>query len=128
MKTFKVAVYGTLMAGERNEVWGRRALKRIPCTLRGTLYDTGYGFPAFVPSLEGREIRAELLTVPEDGLASMDRLEGYPRLYDRKTVGAVLEDGSETETMVYVMNALPERVRRIDGDDWRVYRKEVYGE
>ena len=57
-RTFKVAVYGTLMAGERNEWWAADALDRRPCVLRGTLYDTGWGYPAFVPvSTAGRSSR-----------------------------------------------------------------------
>ena len=77
-KTFKVAVYGTLMAGERNERWASDALDRRPCVLRGTLYDTGWGYPAFVPDADGGEVKAELLTVTEATLARMDELEGYP--------------------------------------------------
>lgn len=77
-KTFKVAMYGTLMAGERNERWAADALDRRSCTLRGTLYDTGRGYPAFVPNNAGGEVRAELLTVTDATLARMDILEGYP--------------------------------------------------
>ena len=42
-ETFKVAVYGTLLAGERNERWAAGVLGRVPCVLRGTLHDTGWG-------------------------------------------------------------------------------------
>ena len=121
-KTFKVAVYGTLMAGERNERWAADALDRKPCILRGTLYDTGRGYPAFVPDADGGEVRGELLTVTEESLARMDVLEGYPRLYRRETVQAVLGDGSDVEALVYVMNTMPRGARVILGGDWRTYR------
>ena len=118
-ETFKVVVYGTLLAGERNERWAAGALSRIPGVIRGTLYDTGWGFPAFVPDGNGREVKAEVLTVDAKVLKSMDGLEGYPRFYRRDVVEAVLEDGSAVKAMVYVMNRLPERAAVIASGDWR---------
>jgi len=118
-ETFKVAVYGTLLAGERNERWAAGALSRVPCVIRGTLYDTGYSFPAFVPGEDGQEVKAEMLTITAEGLAHMDILEGYPRLYRRDEVETVLEDGSTVKAMVYVMNRLPERAAVIASGDWR---------
>ena len=118
-ETFKVAVYGTLLAGERNARWADGALSRVPCVIRGTLYDTGYGFPAFVPGEDGRVVKAEMLTVTAEGLAHMDVLEGYPRLYRRDVVEATLEDGTAVKAMVYVMNRLPEQAAVIESGDWR---------
>ena len=118
-KRHKVAVYGTLMAGERNERWAADALDRRPCILRGTLYDTGRGYPAFVPDEAGGDVKAELLTVTDATLARMDILEGYPTLYRREWVKAVLEDGSEAVALVYVMNTLPRGARVIPGGDWK---------
>ena len=120
-ETFRVAVYGTLLAGERNEHWAAGALSRVPCVIWGVLYDTGCGFPAFVPAspTEGHAVQAELLTVDADGLARMDELEGYPRLYRRDEVDATLEDGSTVKAMVYVMNRLPEQAAVIESGDWR---------
>ena len=117
-KICKVAVYGTLLKGECNERWADRALNRVPCTIMGTIYNLGH-FPAFVPDGDGQAVEAELLTVTEDGLAHMDILEGYPRLYDRRTVTATLEDGTAVEAMVYVMNQLPPSARLIENGSWR---------
>ncbi len=121
-KRHKVAVYGTLMAGERNERWAADALDRRPYTLRGTLYDTGRGYPAFVPDDAGGEVKAELLTVTDATLARMDILEGYPTLYRRENVKTVLEDGFENEALVYVINTLPRGAKVIPGGDWRNFR------
>lgn len=110
------------MTGERNERWAADALDRRPCVLRGTLYDTGWGYPAFVPDADGDEVKAELLTVTEATLARMDVLEGYPRLYRRETVQAALEDGSVEAAMVYVMNPMPRGAKVIPGGDWRDFR------
>ena len=118
-KRHKVAVYGTLMVDERNERWAADALDRRPCTLRGTLYDTGWGYPAFVPDANGNEVKAELLTVTAETLIRMDELEGYPRLYRRETVQAVLEDGRVEAAMVYVLNTRMRGAKTIPGGDWR---------
>jgi gamma-glutamylcyclotransferase (GGCT)/AIG2-like uncharacterized protein YtfP len=57
------------------------------------------------------------LTVTGATLARMDILEGYPTLYRRERVKAVLEDGSEAMALVYVMNTLPRGAKVIsDGD------------
>ena len=118
-ETFKVAVYGTLLAGERNEGYADGAISRVPCTIRGTLYDTGWNYPAFVPGEDGQEVKAEVLTVDAKVLKSMDGLEGYPRFYRRDEVEAVLEDGTSVRAMVYVMNRLPPGVAVIASGDWR---------
>ena len=118
-ETFKVAVYGTLLAGERNEEYADGAISRVPCVIRGTLYDTGWGFPAFVPGDDGQEIKAEVVTVDAKVLKSMDGLEGYPRFYRREEVEATLADGTTVKAMVYVMNRLPERAAVIASGDWR---------
>lgn len=118
-KRHKVVVYGTLMAGERNERWAADALDRRPCTLRGTLYDTGRGYPAFVPDDACGEVKAELLTVTDVTLARMDILEGYPTLYSRESVKAVLEDGTSVKAVVYVMNSLPRGATVIRGGEWK---------
>lgn len=121
-KRHKVAVYGTLMAGEMDERWAADALDRRPCTLWGTLYDTGRGYPAFVPDDAGGEVRVELLTVTDATLARMDILEGYPALYGRESVKAVLDGDSEAVVLVYVMNTLPRGAKVIPGGDWKMFR------
>ena len=82
MKTVKLIVYGTLLSGERNHHFCRNSVSITPCTVIGTLYDTGCGFPAFYP--EGNtSVKAELIEIPIADWAAVDRLEGYPRLYGR---------------------------------------------
>lgn len=127
----RVAVYGTLLAGERNAHWAEGAFSRTPCTLRGTLYDTGFGYPAFIPAGgsngEGREIAGEALEVNAAGLAHMDILEGWPNLYRREAVEIIGTDGIPAPALVYVMNRLPTGAREIAGGDWRIYRKAQSG-
>ena len=122
MKTVKLIVYGTLMSGERNHRFCRNAVSITPCTVSGTLYDTGYGFPAFMP--EGNTtVQAELIEIPLADWADIDRLEGYPRLYDRQLLQATLADGTIDTGWVYIMNTLPPMAKVIESGNWKIFRK-----
>ena len=116
----RVFVYGTLLTGECNARCARGA-RRTPAWATGTIHDTGYGFPAFVRSGETR-IQGELLTVDDEGFKSMDRLEGYPRLYRREEIDVYTSRG-RARAWVYIMNRLPEGAKVIAGGDWREYRR-----
>ena len=77
MNTVQIIVYGTLMTGERNHRYCRNAISIQPCTITGTIYDTGWGFPAFSPEGD-TAVHAELIEIPIADWPAMDRLEGYP--------------------------------------------------
>ena len=128
-RTF-VAVYGTLMRGERNERWRDGVATVSEGVMQGLLYDTGWGFPNFVPQAECAGVRCEVLETDDEGIAHMDVLEGYPHLYVRAPVRVKCDDGETREALVYTM--LDERrspdERRIMPNaaeiaDWREYRK-----
>ena len=121
MNTVKLIVYGTLMSGESNHRFCRNAVNITPCTITGTLYDTGYGFPAFVPEGENT-VAAELIEIPFEDWEAVDRLEGYPRLYDRLMFPAKIADGTDTTGWVYVMHNLPEMAQVIESGSWKEYR------
>ena len=121
METVKLIVYGTLMSGERNHRFCRNAVSITPCIATGTLYDTGCGFPAFVP-VGNTIVKAELIEIPLADWADIDRLEGYPRLYDRLMFPAKLENGTEVSGWVYVMHNLPEMAQVIESGSWKEYR------
>ena len=118
MNTVQIIVYGTLMTGERNHRFCRNAVSIRPCSIQGTLYDTGWGFPTFVPGETGT-VKAELIELPIADWPAMDRLEGYPRLYDRRRVSAMLTDGGTVEAWVYVMNELPQQAKIITSGNWK---------
>ena len=113
----KVFVYGTLLTGEGNAHWAKGA-RRHPAWTHGTIYDTGWGYPAFVKEGETK-IVGELLTVDDEGFASMDRLEGYPRLYRREEIEAFTAEGGRVRAWVYIMNSIPNGAKVIEGGDWR---------
>ena len=117
----RVFVYGTLITGERNADWARNARRQKAWTT-GTIYDTGRSYPAFVKG-GGTRIAGEVLTVGDEGLRLMDRLEGYPRLYRREEIEATLADGGHVKAWVYIMNDLPPNAKVIEGGDWVAYRK-----
>lgn len=118
----KVFVYGTLLSGERNARWAMDA-RRTPAWAIGTIYDTGYGFPAYTREGENR-ILGELLTVNAEGFRSMDRLEGYPRLYRREEITVFPSCGGQTRAWVYIMNALPKDARPIESGSWKLRNRD----
>ena len=121
MKTVKLIVYGTLLSGERNHHFCRNAVKITRCTVIGTLYDTGCGFPAF--QMEGNTtVKAELIEIPITDWTAVDRLEGYPRLYDRQLFKCTLSDGTTDAGLIYIMNNLPPMAKVIKSGDWKGYR------
>ena len=120
MNTVKLIVYGTLMSGERNHRFCQNAVNITPCAVTGTLYDTGCGFPAFQPEGDNT-VAAELIEIPFEDWEAVDRLEGYPRLYDRQIFPAKLADGTEISGWIYIMHTLPPMAKVIPGGDWKEY-------
>ena len=120
MKTVKLIVYGTLLSGERNHHFCRNAVSITPCAVTGTLYDTGCGFPAFQPEGDG-VVKAELIEIPLADWVAVDRLEGYPRLYDRQLFPAKLADGTEVSGWIYIMHTLPPMATVIECGSWKEY-------
>ena len=131
-RTVRVAVYGTLMQGERNAHWADEAGARVlgEGTVLGWLWDTGWGYPAIQTCGHLMRVAVEVLETDEDGLAHMDVLEGYPNLYGREKVCVTLADGREVDALIYEMRDMGEKSNRftliepVDGvADWREYRK-----
>lgn len=130
-----VAVYGTLMRGERNEHWAREAGAEIvgEGTVNGWLYDTGWGYPAIQTGGHLLRVAVEVLATTKAGLAHMDVLEGYPNLYGRVTVAVTMDDRT-VDAMVYQMRDMRDMCERANGmkliapvrgvADWRAYRAE----
>ena len=126
-----VAVYGTLMRGERNEHWAREADAKVvgEGTVHGWLWDTGHGFPAIQTGGHLLRVAVEVLATDEAGVAHMDMLEGYPDLYGREKVRVTMANGYTLDALIYQMHDMGEKCNRftlIDPvrgvADWRKYR------
>jgi len=109
-----VFVYGTLKRGEKNHHWLKGASWQGVAKLNGVvLHDLG-PFPMAVIG-EGTAL-GEVYAVEGNGLAKLDELEGYPRLYGRQVMELV--DGRRA----WVYLGRPRQVRhalRLRGGVWR---------
>jgi len=98
-----VFVYGTLKRGEKNHHWLEGASWQGEAELSGVLLHDLGPFPMAVIG-DGTAI-GEVYAVEERGLARLDELEGYPRLYDRHVL--TLNDGRQA----WVYLGRPRQVR-----------------
>jgi gamma-glutamylcyclotransferase (GGCT)/AIG2-like uncharacterized protein YtfP len=109
-----VFVYGTLKRGEKNHHWLDGASWQGEAELSGVLLHDLGPFPMAVIG-EGTAI-GEVYAVEERGLARLDELEGYPRLYDRQMLS--LNDGRQA----WVYLGRPRQVRHaplVVGGSWQ---------
>ena len=109
-----VFVYGTLKRGEKNHHWLEGASFQGKAELNGVLLHDLGPFPMAVVG-EGTAI-GEVYAVGDSGLARLDELEGYPRLYDRQVLS--LCDGRRA----WVYLGRPRQVRHapvVAGGLWR---------
>jgi gamma-glutamylcyclotransferase (GGCT)/AIG2-like uncharacterized protein YtfP len=108
-----VFVYGSLKRGEKNHRWLEGASWQGEAELNGVLLHDLGPFPMAVIG-EGTAI-GEVYAVEERGLARLDELEGYPRLYDRQMLS--LSDGRQA----WVYLGRPRQVRHapvVAGSRW----------
>ena len=106
-----LATYGTLMTGEHNHHLVQSSLSISPGMLKGTLYDTGYGFPAFTQEGDSTVV-FEIIRIPRKDWPRVDQLEGYPNLYTRKFI-PLFRGNITVGAWVYIMNELPPQAKVI---------------
>jgi gamma-glutamylcyclotransferase (GGCT)/AIG2-like uncharacterized protein YtfP len=90
------SVYGTLLAGESNHPYleHARLVAEAKTDPAFRLYDLG-PYPRLVV-VGSHAVVGEVYEVDEPTLAMLDRLEGNPRFYVRKTI--ILESGAAVQT------------------------------
>lgn len=111
----RVFVYGTLRAGDYNHylLEGHDLVALTRTEPRFTLVSLG-PYPAMIAGGDTAVV-GEVYDVDDDTLAALDRLEGHPDFYRRKTIR--LENGDEV--LAYLLS--PEQVQgmpRIASGDW----------
>lgn len=110
--TDRLFVYGTLAPGESNA----HVLVDVPgtwepATIRGTLFENGWGaaagYPGIVPTDAGDEVRGFVFssTALPAHWARLDAFEGEG--YTRMTVPAALGDGTMVLACVYALSSEP---------------------
>ncbi|MGM7700339.1 gamma-glutamylcyclotransferase family protein [Pseudalkalibacillus sp. Hm43] len=103
-----VFVYGTLRKGASNH----HVLNGARCVaenawIKGTLYDTGLGYPALSLSPHGK-VHGEIFEVDDIGLQTLDQLEGFvadreSNLYERMVQKVTTRDGL-LDTYIYTVD------------------------
>ncbi len=119
-----VFVYGSLLAGLGNHRLLRRHCARLVAPAQTinagwTMLSLG-GFPGVVHGGED-VIYSEVYRVDQDGLAALDRLEGYPTFYDREQieVSALAGEGAPMKVWIYVLQRQVGDEPVVPGGDWR---------
>ena len=131
-RTHKVFVYGSLLRDLHNSY----LLDNATCLDFNATLNPAFDQHDFVlvslgsyPALthaQGDEqpmtIKGELYAVDDDTLAMLDRLEGYPRFYDRKLLPIDTIDEAceiEEEAWVYFIDKLTRPRKLVANGDWR---------
>ncbi|MFH0914181.1 MAG: gamma-glutamylcyclotransferase family protein [Chloroflexota bacterium] len=55
--------------------------------------------------MRGEKVKGAVYQISEQCLKQVDKYEGYPTTYDRKTVTVFDEDGTPVEAVAYIMSA-----------------------
>ncbi|MGY6270298.1 gamma-glutamylcyclotransferase family protein [Achromobacter denitrificans] len=139
-----VFVYGTLRAGEINDLPQAAARRRLPAarylgpaSVPGRLVDFG-DWPGLIPEDGGRRVRGDIFQVEPALIALMDEIEEYepgkPSCFVRREVAALLEAPAGALGEAPAARYLPCQYYPIDpafrgaavdipGDDWICYRQ-----
>ena len=133
-----VFVYGTLRAGEINDLAKAAARRGLPAaewvgaaTVPGMLVDFG-DWPGLIPVADGRRVRGDVFRVEPGLIALMDEIEEYvpgqPCCFVRRDVTARLETpagGARNIACQYypIDPALRAAATDIADDDWITHRR-----
>lgn len=132
-----VFVYGTLRAGEINDLARAAARRRLPAaryvgpaSVPGRLVDFG-DWPGLIPVEDGRRVRGDVFRVDPALIALMDEIEEYepgkPCCFVRREVSARLESPAAARCLKCQYYPIDPSLRGaavdIAADDWVSYRR-----
>ena len=116
--------YGTNMTGEKDETFSSKAVIVRPCTLTGTLYDSGYHYPLFSPK-GNTVVEAEYLRIPQELLDdTMEMLDSSP--FKPEFLVAKAPDGSTFGGWAVCLDVMPPRAKVIESGCWKDWHKLKY--
>ena len=111
-----VIVYGSQLDDELEALYCRDAVAIRPCTITGTLFDSGYDYALFSP--EGNTVvEAEFLRIPRDVLERR-RKEFLESPFKLEFVVATAPDGSTFGGWTVCPDAMPPRAKVIESGCW----------
>jgi len=113
----RVAVYGTLRKGQINWVNCLEGLSEFVGEYRVEGFDlhSPGGFPFALPGKGA--ITVEVFEIGQRVLDRLDRLEGYPRFYNRKTI----EVGGADAWIYFTEDKGKRSYEKITSGDWMIY-------
>jgi gamma-glutamylcyclotransferase (GGCT)/AIG2-like uncharacterized protein YtfP len=98
-----VFVYGTLKKGGRFHHALEQYEGKEATTVQ--LFHMKQGsWPLVRPDANGHPVKGELYNVTPETMKTLDYIEGYPTLFEKKRIHVTLEDGQQEEATVYVFN------------------------
>ena len=116
-----VIVYGSQLNNELEDLYCKDAVAIRPCTITGTLYDSGYDFALFSP--EGNTaVEAEYLRIPRD-ILEKKRKDFLDSPFKLEFLVAAAPDGSTFGGWAVCLDAMPPRAKVIESGHWREQRK-----
>lgn len=129
----KLFVYGTLMeGGPRHHIlksWGNYE-RKMSGRVRGTLYDTGKGFPCLVPAeADDHFVTGEIYPLKDvkKGFEMLDIVEAVKRFgesgafFRRAIIRAEMADGTSDLTWSYLSDMDIQGMARIESGKWPAY-------
>ncbi len=115
----RLFVYGTLMSGERSDNYlsDCEFVATAQTVAAFTLVTVGW-FPAMLADGD-TSVVGEVWHVPPHQIAALDRYEGVPHMFLRKSIA--LADGSWAQAYVAAAGVLAADRTTIESGDWRVH-------
>jgi len=134
----KVFVYGTLLSGFGNYNYylkdKAKLIDKNASVEKFKIFDLGY-FPACIFTDNPEDVvHGEVYSVCKETLRDLDRLEGYPRYYDRMNVNNLLmmeyPITMREPIWIYIqkIEQLRESAEHIESGNWREFCKEKRGD
>ncbi len=124
MDIVPVFAYGTLKPGEKMFRHISHTVRDIlPATIRGTLYETPFGYPLLVnPGRAEDPVISGVLLVPleeqyEEMLRIIDVIEGEGG-FEKGEMEVTLDSGNTLTALVYYYREAPPYARPFCGTDW----------